>query len=108
MAEIRLVNRAKWVLIDQEKTSEPEAHRFIEKQAMDRCVPRRVIAEAILQEYNTQPIIHLKRKEQARHQSGDELVFAYSFFSDVCLRGVFQNCVRSAQTAGRTPYPSRS
>ena len=48
MAEIRLVNRAKWVLIDQEGMSEPEAHRFIEKQAMDQCVPRRVIAEAIL------------------------------------------------------------
>ena len=34
MAEIRLVNRAKWTLI--------------EKQAMDRCVPKRVVAEEIL------------------------------------------------------------
>lgn len=50
MAEIRLVNRAKWVLIERENMSESEAHRFIEKQAMDRCVPRRAIAEAILQE----------------------------------------------------------
>ena len=50
MAEIRLVNRAKWALIEREGMSEAEAHRFIEKQAMDRCVPRRVIAEAILQE----------------------------------------------------------
>ena len=49
MAEIRLVNRAKWVLIEQEHMSEADAHRFIEKQAMDKCVPRRVIAEAILQ-----------------------------------------------------------
>ncbi len=50
MAEIRLVNRAKWALIEREGMSEAEAHRFIEKQAMDRCVPRRVIAEAILKE----------------------------------------------------------
>jgi response regulator NasT len=49
MAEIRLVNRAKWILIEQEHMSEADAHRFIEKQAMDRCVSRRVIAEAILQ-----------------------------------------------------------
>ena len=48
MAEIRLVNRAKWVLIEQNKMTEPEAHRYIEKQAMDRCVSRRVIAEEIL------------------------------------------------------------
>lgn len=48
MAEIRLVNRAKWVLIEQENMTEAEAHRLIEKQAMDRCVPRRTIAEEIL------------------------------------------------------------
>lgn len=48
MAEIRLINRAKWLLIEQEKMTEPEAHRFIEKQAMDRCLPRRTIAEEIL------------------------------------------------------------
>lgn len=53
MAEIRLVNRAKWVLIEQEKMTEPEAHRFIEKQAMDRCVPRRTIAEEILNTSNS-------------------------------------------------------
>ena len=50
MAEIRLVNRAKWTLIEHEGMSEAEAHRFIEKQAMDQCVPRRTIAEAILQD----------------------------------------------------------
>lgn len=36
MKEIRLVNRAKWVLIDELKMSEADAHRYIEKQAMDR------------------------------------------------------------------------
>ena len=48
MNEIRLVNRAKWLLISELKMTEPDAHRYIEKQAMDRCVPRRVIAEEIL------------------------------------------------------------
>lgn len=51
MAEIRLVNRAKWALIEQEKMTESEAHRFIEKLAMDKCVTRRVIAEEILDKY---------------------------------------------------------
>ena len=48
MAEIRLVNRAKWLLIQQHGMTEAEAHRFIEKQAMDRCVKRKVIAEEII------------------------------------------------------------
>ena len=48
MAEIRLVNRAKWTLIEKQGMSEQDAHRYIEKQAMDRCVPKRVIAEEIL------------------------------------------------------------
>ena len=51
MAEIRLVNRAKWVLISELKMEEPQAHRYIEKQAMDRCVPRRTIAEEIIKLY---------------------------------------------------------
>ncbi len=51
MAEIRMVNRAKWLLIDQLKMTEQEAHRYIEKQAMDRCVTRRAIAEKILATY---------------------------------------------------------
>ncbi len=38
MKEIRLLNRAKWVLIDELKMSEADAHRYIEKQAMDRCL----------------------------------------------------------------------
>ena len=44
MAEIRLVNRAKWALIDKQGMTEQEAHRYIEKQAMDRCVTRRSAA----------------------------------------------------------------
>lgn len=51
MKEIRLVNRAKWVLINELKMSEADAHRYIEKQAMDRCVSRREIAEEIISTY---------------------------------------------------------
>ena len=51
MNEIRLVNRAKWLLITELKMNEPDAHRYIEKQAMDRCVPKRQIAEEIIKTY---------------------------------------------------------
>ncbi|MCD7749933.1 MAG: ANTAR domain-containing protein [Oscillospiraceae bacterium] len=51
MDEMRLVNRAKLILIQQFKMTEKDAHRFIEKNAMDRCVKRRVIAENIIRTY---------------------------------------------------------
>ena len=51
MNEIRLVNRAKWLLISELKMTEPTAHRYIEKQAMDRCIPRKMIAEEIIKTY---------------------------------------------------------
>ena len=51
MNEIRLVNRAKWLLISQLQMSEPDAHKYIGKQAMDRCVTRRAVAEEIIRTY---------------------------------------------------------
>ena len=51
MNEIRLINRAKWMLIDKLKMTEPDAHRYIEKQAMDRCVSKRQVAEEIIRKY---------------------------------------------------------
>lgn len=51
MKEIRLVNQAKWVLIRELKMDEPAAHRFIEKQAMDRSMTRGQIAEGIIKTY---------------------------------------------------------
>lgn len=51
MAEIRIVNHAKWALIESLKMTEADAHRYIEKQAMDRCVTRREVAQSILQTY---------------------------------------------------------
>lgn len=52
MEEIRTVNRAKWLLISELKMDEPGAHRYIEKQAMDRCVTRRQVAEDIIKTYS--------------------------------------------------------
>lgn len=51
MEEIKIVNRAKWTLITALGMSEDDAHRYIEKQSMDRCVPRREIAENIIKTY---------------------------------------------------------
>ena len=52
MEEIRLVNRAKWLLISRMEMDEPQAHRYIEKQAMDRCVSKKEIAEDIIKTYS--------------------------------------------------------
>lgn len=51
MEEIRIVNRAKWLLINELNMSEPEAHRYIEKQAMDRCVSKGTIANEVISTY---------------------------------------------------------
>lgn len=51
MEEIRIINRAKWLLIKEIKMDEPDTHRYIEKQAMDRCISRREVAEEIIKTY---------------------------------------------------------
>ena len=52
MEEIRLINRAKWVLIRELEMDEPQAHRYIEKQAMDRCISKREVAEILIKTYS--------------------------------------------------------
>ncbi len=49
--DIRLVDRAKCVLIQHLNFTEPQAHRYIEKQAMDRRISKREVAEGILNTY---------------------------------------------------------
>lgn len=49
--DIRFVDRAKCVLIEYLKMTESEAHRFIEKQAMDMRITKREVAERILKTY---------------------------------------------------------
>lgn len=52
MQEIRIINRAKWLLISELKMTESDAHRYIEKQAMDRCISKKEIAEAVIRTYS--------------------------------------------------------
>nr|WP_325247385.1 ANTAR domain-containing protein [uncultured Oscillibacter sp.] len=52
---MRLVNRAKWTLIQCLGMSEEEAHRYIEKQAMDNRISRREVAKRVLTTYNADP-----------------------------------------------------
>lgn len=52
MEDIRVVNRAKWLLIERHGMSEQDAHYFIEKQAMDARISRRAAAERILRAYD--------------------------------------------------------
>lgn len=51
MEEIRIVNRAKWLLLSELKMDEPQAHRYIEKQAMDRCISKKEVATEIIKTY---------------------------------------------------------
>lgn len=49
--DIRVTNRAKYVLISYLNMSEQEAHRYIEKQSMDMRLTKRAVAEGILKAY---------------------------------------------------------
>ncbi len=51
ISEIRLVDRAKCILIQYLNMTEAQAHRYIEKQAMDRRQSRVVTAQDILKTY---------------------------------------------------------
>jgi len=49
--EANLLNRAKLLLIQVLKLSEPQAHHYIEKQAMDLRITKREVAEGIINTY---------------------------------------------------------
>jgi response regulator NasT len=51
LEDVRLVSRAKSILISSLKMSEQQAHRFIEKQAMERRVTRGEIARRVINTY---------------------------------------------------------
>ena len=51
--DIRMVDRAKCILIQYLNMTENESHRYIEKQAMDMRTTKRVVAESILRTYET-------------------------------------------------------
>lgn len=52
--EIRLVNRAKWLLIQCLNMTESQAHRYIEKQSMDTRTSKREVAQDIIKTYGGQ------------------------------------------------------
>ena len=51
MEEIRQVNRAKLLLMEHLKMTEAEAHRYLEKEAMDRGLKRINLAEQVIKTY---------------------------------------------------------
>lgn len=52
MNDIRTVNRAKWLLIENLQMTERDAHYYIEKQAMDTRLSRREVAENLIRTYD--------------------------------------------------------
>ncbi len=52
MADIRVVDRAKWLLIGNLNMTENDAHYYIEKQAMNSRLSRREVAEHIIRTYD--------------------------------------------------------
>ena len=50
--EIKVVNRAKWLLIDNEDMSEAQAHKHIEKAAMDSGITKKQAAQIIIENYS--------------------------------------------------------
>ena len=51
MEDFKVIDRAKCVLVGVLKLTEQQAHRYIQKQAMDQRVKPRVIAENVLKTY---------------------------------------------------------
>lgn len=49
--EMRTVNQAKCLLIEKEQMSEADAHRYLNRTAMDRCISKRILAEEIIEKY---------------------------------------------------------
>ena len=52
LQDMKRIQKAKSLLMNQLGMSEADAHRWIEKAAMDRCVKKREIAETIIRHYN--------------------------------------------------------
>jgi len=48
LEEIRLINRAKMLLISHKNMTEEEAHRYIEQTAMKRCIKKLDLVEEII------------------------------------------------------------
>ena len=51
LEEIKVINRAKCVLMQCLAMSEPQAHKYLEKQAMDLRISKKNVAEQVLTTY---------------------------------------------------------
>lgn len=51
MDERKVVEQAKWILVEKLNLSEPQAYRLIQKQAMDLRLPQIQVAEDIIKKY---------------------------------------------------------
>lgn len=51
MDERKTVETAKWVLVEKLNLTEPQAHRYIQKRAMDSRLPQLSVAEEIIKDY---------------------------------------------------------
>ena len=49
--DFRIVNKAKWLLIEHEGMSEADAHKYVEKSAMDAGITKRLAAQIIIDSY---------------------------------------------------------
>lgn len=52
LKEMKAVNKAKGFLIEFENMSEEDAHKYIEKTAMDRCIKKLDVAAEIIEKYD--------------------------------------------------------
>ena len=51
LEEIRMINRANLLLIENLRMTEDEAHKYIEKQAMETRATKKEVAEGIIKTY---------------------------------------------------------
>ena len=52
LADLKLIQRAKLLLMQRLQMTEAQAHRYLEKSAMDRSMPRRDVARNIIRTYD--------------------------------------------------------
>ena len=51
LEELGLVTRAKCILIEKRHMTEPEAHRFLETEAMNNSLTKKEVAQQIIRQY---------------------------------------------------------
>jgi response regulator NasT len=60
LQEINIIDRAKYILIRYLNMTEPQAHRYIEKQSMDLRQSKLITAENVLKTYDNEAMFFIK------------------------------------------------